>query len=91
MTKTTQQSVDRNLCPVCGYPDLLEPAVLPEGDPSFEICVCCGTEFGVDDHDKTYDDLRAAWIERGLVWWSKSAPPPEGWDGRKQLEAAGAS
>lgn len=31
-------------CPVCDYPDLDEEPLF-----SWEICACCGTEFGYDD------------------------------------------
>ena len=87
MKREPDQSASGNRCPVCGYPDLAEPSRLPDGDPSFEICVCCGTEFGVTDWDRTHDDLREVWIAGGLNWWSKTVFPPDGWDPTKQLEA----
>jgi hypothetical protein len=81
----------RNACPVCGYASLQAPAW--SGDsPSYEICPCCGTEFGYDDFATTEDDrktrhleLRASWIERGCSWWSAGLDPPEGWDPTAQL------
>ncbi len=33
------------------------------------ICRCCGTEFGYDDHNLSYSDLRLEWIENGARWW----------------------
>ncbi len=43
-------------CPVCGYPSLQE-----EPFYSYEICPCCGVEFGFDDEgfDKGTEPLRA--------------------------------
>ena len=39
------------ICPVCGYDRLEEPVYDEIGEPSFEICSCCGVEFGFDDFD----------------------------------------
>ena len=38
-----------NICPVCGYGELHEPAYDRFGCASFEICPCCGIEFGLED------------------------------------------
>ena len=54
---------DGYTCPVCGWPHLDEPHRLPEGDPSFEVCVSCGTEFGNDDFGTTHEALRKRWLE----------------------------
>jgi hypothetical protein len=42
----------RHICPLCGYPDLKDPPYDLYGAPSFDICPCCGCEFGYkrDDH-----------------------------------------
>ena len=83
---------DGYTCPVCGWPHLDEPHRLPEGDPSFEVCVSCGTEFGNDEFGTTHEALRKRWLEeRGGAWWSSRRNPPDGWDAMKQLEAAGLS
>ena len=79
------------ICPVCGYAGLLEPAW--SGDsPSYEICPCCGIEFGYDDSSTTQKgrrtrhlELRAAWIAAGYPWWSTEQDPPTGWDPTVQL------
>ena len=77
-----------NICPVCGYPHLSEPAYDVQKCALFEICPSCGTEFGNDDWQVTFRELRRKWIESGMGWWSKSGPPP-GWDPSKQLRNAG--
>jgi len=72
------------MCPVCGYPDLDEPAY--EGtSPSFQICPSCGTEFGYDDATVTHEELRAIWIDNGCKWWWQEQPPPASWDPQAQL------
>jgi hypothetical protein len=70
------------------------------GRPSgYEICLCCGTQFGKDDFDMTWDYgveseeqgwllLRKAWIDSGAPWRSPTHPAPVGWDPNAQLERA---
>lgn len=67
-------------CPVCRYHGLRD---FPYH--SYEICPCCGTEFGYDDVGQTHKELREAWVGGGKVWWSKHRPPPDGWDAEGQL------
>ena len=76
-------------CPVCGFAGLTEPHVDPTGSPTYSICPSCGTHFGADDIEKTHAELRTDWVSGGCEWWSQNEPAPEGWDARKQLEAAG--
>jgi hypothetical protein len=79
----------RYRCPVCGYPDLEEPARFADGNPSWEICPSCGFEFGYDDDEAgdSYADWRQRWIENGMRWWSRSHRKPPGWDPHAQLLA----
>ncbi len=76
-------------CRVCGYPSLDEPPIDPTGSPTYSMCPSCGTQFGADDVERTHDELRAAWVAGGCVWWSEHQPPPEGWSAAEQLKAAG--
>jgi hypothetical protein len=80
---------DEFMCPVCGFRGLSEPPYDEYHCASFEICPCCGTEFGYDDANKSFDQLRAAWIAAGMLWHSRSTPPSDGWDGHAQLAQAG--
>lgn len=60
-------------------------------DPPVEgnICPCCGTEFGYDDFNTPFEELRRRWVERNAPWFSRHTPPPPGWDGIIQLSRAG--
>lgn len=70
-------------CPVCGFPELRDP---PE---NYNICPCCGTEFELDDDDRSRNELREAWIDQGAEWFSTHTPPPLGWNPARQLSHAG--
>lgn len=57
-------------CRVCGY--YSEEAPWGEGGktPNYEICSCCGVEFGNEDY--TYESVlqyRKTWMEKGCVWF----------------------
>jgi len=77
-------------CPVCGYNALKEPP-----DDSFEICPCCGVQFGYDDAspmaalDVVRAGLRRRWIASGAKWFSRYVHPPAGWNYQDQLIEAG--
>lgn len=79
-----------NVCPVCGYDDLVNPAYTEEGGSSYEICYCCGFEYGyTDDNDGyTYEAWRQKWIDDGMRWdWGRSDEArPDGWDPIEQLK-----
>lgn len=75
-------------CPVCGYIGLHEAPYNSEGLGSFEICPCCGFEFGCDDFpDKAVaiDRWRSDWIAQKFPWFSQCCLPPEEWDPQAQL------
>jgi hypothetical protein len=70
-------------CPVCGYGDLTDPPM------DYEICPCCGTEFGYDDVTVTHEELRQRWLIAGAPWFDHTAPPPPNWNPNVQLDKAG--
>jgi len=59
----------RYTCPVCLY------AVLPYPPQDYHICPCCGTEFGNDDAEYSYEQLRELWIAAGARWFFRNPPP----------------
>jgi hypothetical protein len=75
-------------CPVCGFPGLDEAPCDDHGCASFEICPCCGIEFGYDDATTSHSELRARWIAGGKCWRS-DREPPTGWDADTQLAQIG--
>lgn len=77
------------ICPVCGYPDLDEAAYDSYGCATYNICPCCGTEFGYDDSEISHFSLRQRWITNGMKWWSEHLPPPDNWSPIQQLKDAG--
>lgn len=77
----------KNICPVCGYDELLERPYEEDGLASYEICGCCGFQFGYDDYDLgiTHSEYREYWIENGCKW-RYSQLKPNGWSLKKQLK-----
>ena len=69
-------------CPVCGYPDMPIPL-------KWEICPSCGTEFGLSDAGRTYEELRQAWIADGAKWASNIVVQPSFWAPITQLRNVG--
>ena len=68
-------------CPVCAYPDM------PYPPRDYNICPCCGTEFGNDDAIRSHEELRAAWVGQGATWFFGAEP--EFWNPWTQLINAG--
>jgi hypothetical protein len=64
------------------------------GFPSYEVCSCCGFEYGFDDEpgasgtSSSFEDYRAEWLASGAEWFSRRAMP-DAWDLRKQLRSIG--
>ena len=77
---------DDLICPVCGYPDLSQPPYDDHGDPSYEICACCGFEFGYDDavRDYSFERYRDEWIANGFEYRRK--PAPKSWSERRMRQ-----
>ena len=78
---------EKYICPVCGYDGLEEPAYDETGEPSFEVCSCCGFEFGFDDfvEHKTFKQYRNEWIKNGAKWENEKEKP-DFWDLHIQLK-----
>ena len=74
-------------CRVCGYAGLERAPRGRDGGGSYEICPCCGYQYGVDDDDRqiTPEAWREEWVKGGMKWWSKGMKSPAGWDPQAQL------
>ncbi|MDX2242976.1 MAG: hypothetical protein NW224_20035 [Leptolyngbyaceae cyanobacterium bins.302] len=73
-------------CRVCGF--LHEEP--PWGDdgktPTFNICECCGTEFGYEDATpKAIQSARKNWLSNGAKWYLPEFRPSD-WDLSEQLK-----
>lgn len=75
------------VCPVCGYDKLIEKPYNSYGCASFEICSCCGFEFGFDDVDQgfTFEEYRNKWVTQQFPWFSPQEKP-ENWNLLEQLK-----
>ena len=74
-------------CPICGWGDLeFQPRSETTGG-SYEICPCCGFQFGYDDEDQDISDeeWRRRWVAKGMPWFARTRRPPPGWDPVEQL------
>src|SRR5271156_5824160 len=68
-------------CPVCAYPNMPYPPA------DYNICPCCGTEFGNDDAVLSVDQLRAQWLGNGAIWFFGN--PPLNWNPYLQIVRGG--
>ena len=88
---------------VAPYRDLPRPPVPAGAEPpyedslgpaSYDVCSCCGFEFGFDDNPgasaraDSFESYRQDWLDRGAPWFSPVARPA-GWSVDEQLAAAG--
>lgn len=67
-------------CPVCFYDKMPRPPL------DYNICPCCGTEFGSDDIDHSHAELRNQWVAGGAKWFFRQSP--SGWNPWGQLRQA---
>ena len=88
----SQKEVDKrdagnNFCPVCGYP---LGNYNPWGDdgktPTFDICPCCGVEWGNEDYTtESRTEYRNKWLADGAKWFEPQKKPVN-WNLEKQLK-----
>ena len=62
------------------------------GQPSYDVCVCCGFEFGSDDNPgtsiaSTFESYLVDWKHTGCPWFEPDRRP-SGWDLDTQLRNA---
>lgn len=73
------KKINPKLCRVCGHEHHGYTWGHDGKKPSFEICECCGTEFGNDD--ATQEGVRRArekWMKAGYPW-AQPLRKPHGW------------
>jgi len=64
---------------------------MPYPPRDYNICPCCGIEYGLEDAFETYDELRDEWLLAGGPWFSEAKPyvRPANWNAWEQLDLAG--
>ena len=80
-----RNNIDSYKCRICGYLNAEQPWGADGLTPNFDICPCCGVEFGYEDATpKAILNYRSKWLAKGAPWGNKGAMP-EGWDLDQQL------
>jgi hypothetical protein len=79
--------MEQNNCRICG----LYIADFPWGEdgnsPTYQICSCCGVEFGNEDYTtESIKRYRQEWIKKGAKWFNLGEKP-ENWNLEKQLKS----
>jgi hypothetical protein len=79
-------------CPACGFLHDYKPW---DGESaSFNICACCGIQFGytdaaggnINERKNKYISWRKNWIENGMKWSSIGIKQPVNWNPFDQLK-----
>ena len=75
-----------HFCRVCGLYIEDEPWGKDGSCPTYEICPCCGVEFGNEDYTiKSVIDYRKQWISNGAKWFNLKLQT-EGWNLEIQMK-----
>jgi hypothetical protein len=75
-------------CRVCGLfqNEDIPPWGLDGHCPSFDICACCGVEFGYEDcSPESTKAFRKEWLAKGTPWFDPKEKP-ENWSIEEQLK-----
>jgi hypothetical protein len=71
-------------CRVCGLRQPTPPRGESGAAPTYEICDCCGVEFGYEDVTaESARRFRQKWIATGLLWFAPDSRPPD-WSWEEQ-------
>lgn len=73
-------------CRICGNLDD-HPVWGADGQsPSFNICNCCGVEYGYEDCNlQAVRSYRTKWLEKGAQWLDPKKQPPN-WSLEEQMK-----
>jgi hypothetical protein len=72
-------------CRVCGFSNEAPPWGTDGKTPLFDMCPCCGVEFGYEDATALgARGYRDEWLARGAQWHDPACKP-EAWDLSLQL------
>ena len=63
-------------CRICGFLQLFPPWGDDGKTPLFEICDCCGVEFGYEDATiQAIKQYRDRWLSDDAIFWSPKDKP----------------
>lgn len=79
------------ICPVCGFKGLTEPAYDDQGNHSYEICSCCGFQFGFDDYEMMREDGSYLEPSESIIAYRKTGSLPVPLFFTRMLPAASAA
>ncbi len=72
-------------CRVCGFHQLDPPWGEDGKSPTYEICPCCGVEFGYEDYTlESTKEYRRKWLSIDIKWFDIELKPCD-WDLEKQM------
>ena len=78
-----------DLCRVCGLAQEVPPWGEDGETPTFNICDCCGVEFGYENATLgAVTKFRDAWIRSGAHWFNQGKKPDH-WDLLVELARVG--
>ncbi len=73
-------------CRICGLYIENSPWGLDGHSPTYEICSCCGVEFGNEDYTiESVKKYRENWINKGAIWFDPKEKPKE-WNMGEQFK-----
>lgn len=71
--------MEKEYCRICGYRLGFEPWGDDEKTPTYEICPCCGVEFGNEDCTmKSIKEYRKSWINLVANGLTRANAPQRG-------------
>ncbi|TWV06061.1 hypothetical protein FQ707_14610 [Bacteroidaceae bacterium HV4-6-C5C] len=74
-------------CRVCGLYITTKPWGNDGQNPTFEICPCCGVEFGNEDYSlDSIRNFRKEWLGKGAPWFDPKQKPLN-WKLEDQLQS----
>lgn len=78
--------MNEHYCRVCGLYSIDKPWGEDGNSPNYEICPCCGVEFGNEDYTmESTIEYRKQWLANGAKWFTFKEKP-ENWNLKKQLQ-----
>ena len=77
---------DKCCCRICGLLQIEAPWREDNQTPNYEICSCCGVEFGNEDYiPSSARAYREQWLQGGATWFIPKEKPKD-WNLEEQLK-----